>query len=198
VSAPGRVAAVVLAAGRSARMGANKLVEDVAGAPMIARVVDALLGAAVAPIVVVTGHKGGRVRAALAGRAVELVHNPEHARGMGTSLAAGVAALRGCDGALVCLGDMPWIRAEHVRALMRAFDPGRGRAICVPVYRGRRGHPVLLAARFFAAMAALDGDAGARSIIAAHPELVYRVDMGDDAVLIDIDTAAELAAARAR
>jgi molybdenum cofactor cytidylyltransferase len=188
------VAAVVLAAGRSVRMGAqNKLVVDVLGTPMIARVVDALQAASVERVLVVTGHERERVEAALAGRAVSFVHNPDYAVGMSTSLRAGVRALSpDVDAALVCLGDMPWIAPAHVDALIDAFQPVEGREICVPVYQGKRGNPVLFGARFFDEMSQLEGDVGARALLDAHAEVVFPVLVDQSGVLVDVDTVAAL------
>ncbi|HWN69495.1 MAG TPA: molybdopterin-binding/glycosyltransferase family 2 protein [Haliangium sp.] len=188
------VTAVVLAAGRSMRMGAqNKLVVDVLGTPMIGRVVDALLASSVERVVVVTGHERERVEAALAGRGVTFVHNPDYAAGMSTSLRAGIRALGPeIDAALVCLGDMPWIAPAHVDALIDAFQPVEGREICVPVYQGKRGNPVLFAARFFDAMSQLEGDMGARALIDAHAEVVFQVPVDQSGVLVDVDTVAAL------
>jgi molybdenum cofactor cytidylyltransferase len=185
---------VVLAAGRSLRMGAqNKLVVDILGAPMIARAVDALLAAAVERVVVVTGHEPERVQAALAGRDVTFAHNPDYAAGMSTSLRAGLRALGPeADAALVCLGDMPWIAPAHVDALIDAFQPIEGREICVPIYQGKRGNPVLFGARFFDEMSQLQGDVGARALIDAHAEVVFQVPVDQSGVLVDVDTVAAL------
>jgi molybdenum cofactor cytidylyltransferase len=192
------VAALVLAAGRSSRMGQNKLVVDVLGMPMIGRVVDALLGSEVERVVVVTGHEQERVQAALAGRDVSFVHNPEHAAGMSTSLRAGVRALGpGVDAVLVCLGDMPWIAPAHVNALIDAFQPVEGREICVPMYQGKRGNPVLFGARFFEEMGQLAGDVGARALLDAHAEVVFQVPVDHSGVLVDVDTLAALERLRA-
>ncbi len=192
------VAAVVLAAGRSARMGQNKLVVNVLGTPMIGRVVDALLASSVERVVVVTGHEQERVQAALAGRDVSFVHNPEHAAGMSTSLRAGMRALGpGVDAALVCLGDMPWIAPAHIDALIDAFQPVEGREICVPMYQGKRGNPVLFGARLFEEMTQLAGDVGARALIDAHAEVVFQVPVDHSGVLVDVDTLAALERLRA-
>jgi len=191
-----RVAALVLAAGRSRRMGRdNKLLAEVDGTPMVARVADEVLRAGVAPVVVVTGHERGRVERALADRVVRLVHNPDHERGLSTSLAAGLRALPAqAEGVLVCLGDMPRVRVAHVERLLAAFDPLEGRAICVPTCRGKRGNPVLFARRFFEAMGAIEGDVGARHLIGENAEDVCEVEMADDGVLLDVDTAGDLEA----
>jgi molybdenum cofactor cytidylyltransferase len=190
------IAAVVLAAGRSSRMGErNKLLADVDGAAMITHTVDALLATPVRPVVVVTGHDEAAVRAALAGREVIFVHNPRWSEGMSTSLCAGVGQLgEDVDGALVCLGDMPRVRAAHVEALLGAFDPAGGRSICVPTWERRRGNPVLFARRHFAEMRVLSGDVGARALLEKHASLVCPVPMPDRGVTLDVDTPEALAA----
>jgi molybdenum cofactor cytidylyltransferase len=191
-----RVAAIVLAAGQSSRMGArNKLLADIGGKPMAARVVDAVLASAARPAIVVLGHQAEAVRAALAGRAVTFVHNPDYAEGLSTSLRAGLNALPAAvDGAVICLGDMPRIEARHIDKLIAAFNPAEGRAICVPTKDGKRGNPVLWAARFFPEMKNVHGDAGAKHLIGDYDEVVREVPVEDGAVLLDIDTPQALAA----
>lgn len=193
------VAALVLAAGLSSRMGTadgvavNKLLVELDGKPLVAHTVDALLATAARPIVVVTGHDADPVRLALAGRDVEFVHNPDFAAGLSTSLRAGLAHLgsrpaRSIDGALVCLGDMPRVRPAHLEALLGAFDPDDGRAIVVPTFAGQRGNPILWARRFFPEMAQGSGDVGARALLGRHADLVCAVPMDDEGVSIDVDT----------
>ncbi len=193
-----RVAALVLAAGRSSRMGAaNKLLAELDGAALVTRAVDAALSSHARPVVVVTGHEAERVRAALGRRTVGVVHNPDYADGLSASLRRGLTALpHDLDGALVCLADMPLVSAAALDRLIHAFNPAEGRAICVPTWKGKRGNPVLWARRFFAEMARLTGDVGARHLIGEHAELVAEVPMPDDSVLADIDTPDELAALR--
>lgn len=185
-----RIAAVILAAGRSTRMGArNKLLIEVQGLPMVRRVAAQILAARAQPCVVVTGHEADAVRAALHGCAVSFAHNPDFQLGLSGSLHAGINALPGdVDGALICLGDMPDVRAAHVQKLIAAFDPSEGRAICVPTHHGKRGNPVLFSAQFFPEMMALSGDTGARRLIGAHGDQVCEVPMDDAAILLDLDT----------
>ncbi len=184
------VAVLVLAAGQSRRMGrVNKLLAEIDGLPMVARVVDAALASRAASVIVVTGHEGGKVRAALEGRAVRFADNPDYAQGLSTSLRRGVAALDpGVDGALVCLGDMPRVEPQHIDKLIAAFDPAEGRTICVPTRTGKRGNPVLWGAEFFAEMQHVAGDVGARHLIGEHPEAVCEVAIDDEAIFTDIDT----------
>jgi molybdenum cofactor cytidylyltransferase len=199
-SAPSpRVAGIVLAAGTSRRMdGPNKLLARVGGEPIVARVVDAVLGAGADPVIVVLGHQAEEVRAALAGRGVRFVENPAYREGLGASLRAGVAALdEDVDAALVALGDMPWLRAEHVRKVVEAFDPTGPHTICVPVHDSKRGHPVLWSARHFAEMRELGGDVGARGLLERHARAVLAIPTDDAAVLVDVDTPEMLAQTRA-
>jgi molybdenum cofactor cytidylyltransferase len=170
--------------------GANKLLLEIDGRPMLARVVDAILATPARPVWVVTGHQADAVRAALGDRDVRIAHNAQHAEGIGASIRAGVRALEPApDGVLVCLGDLPGLRAQSVQALLDAFAPER---ICVPVYGGRRGHPVLFARRFLAQLAELTGDRGARGILAAHPHAVCEVPVADAGVALDVDDAQQL------
>jgi molybdenum cofactor cytidylyltransferase len=190
-----RIAALVLAAGQSRRMGRNKLLLPIDGIPMVARAVDALIASAATDIVVVTGHQADQVRAVLAGRAVAFVHNPEFAGGLSTSVKAGIAALpEDADGALVCLGDMPLVGPAHLDRLIAAFNPLEGRLICVPTYDGQRGNPVLWARQLFGEMAGLSGDVGARGLLERHADAVCEVAMNDAGVLLDVDTPAALSA----
>ncbi|HUC61593.1 MAG TPA: molybdopterin-binding/glycosyltransferase family 2 protein [Alphaproteobacteria bacterium] len=194
-----KIAALLLAAGLSRRMGkANKLLAEIDGAPMVARAADAILASKASPVLVVTGHEAERVRAALAGRALGFVHNPDYAQGLASSLKRGLASLPGdVDGALICLGDMPRIAPAGIDRLIAAFNPVEGRAICVPTYRGKRGNPVLLAKRYFSEMQRLSGDTGARPLLGQHHDMVAEVEMDDDGVLIDVDSPDKLVKLRA-
>jgi molybdenum cofactor cytidylyltransferase len=185
-----RIAAVVLAAGRSTRAGdINKLTALIDGVPMVARALARIRASQADPVIVVTGHEAARVRAALSETDVTFTHNPNYAQGMATSIAAGIEALpSGLDGALICLGDMPGIEAAEIDRLIGAFDPIGGAAICIPVAGGRRGNPVLFAARFFKELQTLTGDSGAKSVIAAHGDAVAEVAMAGSGTLIDLDT----------
>jgi molybdenum cofactor cytidylyltransferase len=184
------VAAVVLAAGRSTRMGtANKLLADIGGVPMVRLVVQAALASRARPVLVVTGHQAGAVAAALSGLEGMLVTNPDFATGLASSLKAGVRALPGdCDGALVLLGDMPRIAPEHLDRLIEAFESEKGAAIVVPVHGGRQGNPVLWPAKHFPELLQLEGDAGAKRLLTAHAREVREVDLGTDAIFVDVDT----------
>ncbi|MFO0586210.1 MAG: molybdopterin-binding/glycosyltransferase family 2 protein [Polyangiaceae bacterium] len=210
-----RVIAVVLAAGLSRRMGGpNKLLAEIDGVPMIARVVDAYLASKAAGVIVVLGHQAERVRAALEdrvraasagrdgrgedrGERVRFVENPAYEEGLGASLRAGIEAVgEGYDGALVGLGDMPKVTAAHVDALIDAFDPAGPATIVVPVHDRKRGHPVVWSSRHFAEMRKLGGDVGARGLMERHADQVRAVPFDDAAVHLDVDTPEMLASAK--
>ncbi|CAA9258418.1 MAG: Molybdopterin molybdenumtransferase / Molybdenum cofactor cytidylyltransferase [uncultured Acetobacteraceae bacterium] len=187
-----RVAALVLAAGRSRRMAPlNKLlVPDNESVPMVARVVDNVLGSHARPVVVVTGHERERVEAALAGRPVLFAHAEDYAEGLSASLKAGLAALPpGLDGVVVCLGDMPLVAGPLIDRLIAAFDPEEGRAIAMPTFRGKQGNPMLWSLEFLPEMMGITGDVGARHLVGKHADRVVEVEVADDAVLKDFDTA---------
>jgi molybdenum cofactor cytidylyltransferase len=195
-----RVAAIVLAAGRSTRMGAaNKLTADIAGTPMVRRVVQAALASKARPVLAVTGHQASEVGAALAGLDAELVANPDYATGLASSLKAGIRALPGdCSGVVVLLGDMPGIMPEHLDRLIEAFVAAKCAAIVAPTQGRERGNPVVWPAAFFPALLQLEGDTGARRLLIEHARQVALVDLGTDAVLADIDTPEQLARMRER
>jgi molybdenum cofactor cytidylyltransferase len=193
-----RVAAVVLAAGRSTRMGGpNKLLAEISGRPLVRIAAEEALASRARPVVVVTGHERARVEAALKGLDVTFVHNPDYAQGLSTSLKAAVARLPGdIDGAIVCLGDMPQVTAPLIDRLLAAFDPEKGALVVVPTVEGKRGNPVVWSRRFFADLAALEGDVGARHLIGAYPEAVVEVAVNDRGAFTDVDTPDALAALR--
>jgi molybdenum cofactor cytidylyltransferase len=190
-SAAGTVGAVVLAAGLSRRMAPrNKLLlPDAAGTPMIARTVDAVLGSRARPVCVVVGHQAAAVTAALAGRPVTIVPSLDYAAGLSSSLRAGLAALPAdARAAVICLGDMPLVTAADIDRVLDAYDPDEGRTIVVPVHRGTRGNPVLWDRAYFASIAALRGDAGAKRLLTENAGKITEVEMPTDAVLRDFDT----------
>ena len=194
-----RIAALLLAAGKSSRMGSNKMLEEIDGRPMVARTAQRLLASRARPIVAVLGNMADAVDAALGKLPVERVRNPDFAAGLSTSLKRGLAALPAdVEGVVVCLGDMPLIAGRDLDRLTAAFNPLEGRAIVVPVRNGKRGNPVLWSRQFFAEMMSLEGDQGARRLIEEHADLVAEVEMTNDAIFIDIDTPQALADLRRR
>ena len=191
-----KVAALVLAAGKSSRMGGpNKLLATLDGKPLIAHVVDAARGARVDSVTMVTGHMADRIAAAVAGRGVGIVHNPDFAEGMSTSLKTGLAAVPAeAEAVIVMLADMPRVTSAMIDRMIAAYEPAKGSMIVVPTFAGRRGNPVLWSRRFFADLMAITGDIGARNVIGTYPEAVTEIELGP-AVALDLDTPEAIATA---
>jgi len=193
------IAAVVLAAGKSSRMGGpNKLLETIGGRPLVRIVAEAALASKARPVIVVTGHQHERVEAALAGLPVRFAHNARFADGLGTSLKTGIAAVPAeADGVIICLGDMPQVDAALIDRLIGAFDPDKGALAVVPTINGHRGNPVVWSRRFFPDLMAVEGDIGARHLIGRYAEAVTEVPLAGTAALTDIDTPEALQAVKA-
>ncbi len=198
-----RVAAIILAAGTASRYRAadpsasTKLVALLDGKPLVRHVAEAALASRARPVVVVTGYAERDVAAALAGLTSEHVSNPDYATGLASSLRAGLAALPDdVTGALILLGDMPDVTGALIDRLIDCFEVEPGCEAVVPVHEGRRGNPALLASSLFAAAAALQGDEGARRLLAGAR--VREVDLGDATVALDIDDPAMLQSASMR
>ncbi len=198
-----KIAALVLAAGRSSRFSAaggreaTKLAASIAGKPLVRYAVEAALASLARPVVVVTGHAQETVAAALHGLPLQFVHNPAFASGIASSLRAGVAALASdTSGAIVLLADMPAVTPALIDRLVGAFADRPDAAAAIPVGDGRRGNPVLLSAALFPAVAKLEGDEGARRLLASQPrERVIEVAIDDPGVTLDVDTPDALSAA---
>jgi len=196
------VVGLVLAAGASSRMGPglNKLTEVVAGKPLVAGPVDAMHAAGIDSVFVVTGHEAEAIRASLHDRECRFIHHAGWSAGMGSSIAAGVRQLLDAiepAGILVSVGDLPDLRADWIVRLLEAFeDADSPDCLCVPTCRGRIGHPVLFGASHFAALRELEGDRGGRAILDGNAEHVRRIEIGNEAILLDLDTPADLEAWR--
>jgi molybdenum cofactor cytidylyltransferase len=187
-----RIAGILLAAGLARRMGRQKLLLDVRGKSVV-RWSAERLATHVHDLIVVTGHDGDAVRAALhgvvaggSGPPVRFAANPRPAEGQGTSIACGAVELGDDVGAVfVALGDQPDVPAAVFSALLAALRPGV--SIVAPVYRGTQGTPVLFGADVFPELRVLRGDTGARPVVMARPERVHR-EMFDLAMPDDVDT----------
>ncbi len=195
---PSDLTAIVLAAGRSRRMGeANKLLLPFRGAPIVRRAVRVATAAPVRNVVVVTGHERARVEEVLAGAKARLIHNPDYPSGMASSLRTGVAAAPDdASGFMILLGDMPLIGVDTLALLARRFGNLPPRAILIATTEEQRGHPVVFDAAYRDDLLRLDGDVGARAIIEANRAHVIEVDVDDPGILRDVDTHAAYRALR--
>jgi len=189
-----RVVAVVLAAGTSSRMGeANKLLAAIDGTPLVRRVLDQVCASRVSSIIVVTGHQESAIHRALQGCDVTFTHNGRYEDGLSTSLLCGLEKVpQSALGAIICLGDMPKLKVEHIDRLVIEFGKHKSEKICVPVFDGQQGNPVVWPQKYFTEMQALTGDTGAKKLIAHHQAHVVEIDMDDDSVTQDIDTPDDL------
>jgi molybdenum cofactor cytidylyltransferase len=189
------IAAVVLAAGLSRRMGRPKLLLDLGGAPVIRLSVERILAAGLDEVIVVTPPDAAGIAAALDGLPVRYAVNADPAAGQATSVVAGISALAPeTDAALIALGDQPTLPADVIPALLRG-RADTGRPIAAPVYRGERGNPVLFAASVFPELCALSGDRGARGVIERDAARVALVPF-DVAMPPDLDTPEDYARLR--
>jgi molybdenum cofactor cytidylyltransferase len=199
-----RIGAIVLAAGQSSRFRAGggldvtKLVATLDDKPIVRRVAEAALASKARPVVVVTGHARSAVEAAVADLDLELAFNPRFASGLASSLKAGLGVTPPhLAGSLVLLGDMPWIEPRLLDALIDAFRARKDALAAVPLREGRRGNPVLLGRGLFEAAMRLEGDEGARRLIdALNAHDLVELEAPNTSVTFDIDTPADLAAAR--
>jgi molybdenum cofactor cytidylyltransferase len=193
-SAP-RVVAIVLAAGEGRRMRGHKMLADFDGRPMLVATVENVLVSGVDEVVVVTGHERVKVEAALTDFKVRIVHNPDYATGMASSLRVGVEAAATADAVVVCLGDMPRVSSSVIDRLIAGFNPVEHRSIVVPTHKGQFGNPVLWGAEHFARLTSLSGDKGARMLIGDLKSEATEVE-ADQGVLMDADTPEALASLR--
>ncbi|NLF13987.1 MAG: nucleotidyltransferase family protein [Anaerolineaceae bacterium] len=186
--APMPVAAVLLAAGGSRRMGQTKQLLPIDGQPMVRRVAQTVCQAGLAQVVAVVGAEGEGVARALADLDLEIVHNQAWQRGMSTSVRAGIEALRPeIEAALLVLADQPGLTLDALKALVEAYRATRA-PIVAPYYQGRRGNPVLFARSLFADLGQVEGDQGGRALLVRYERDVARVDLDDAAILLDVDT----------
>lgn len=196
--------AVLLAAGSASRMeGAFKqllpLPRDGGAMPAVRLTATALLEAGPEEVVVVTGHRGREVMAALADLPLAFRHNPRHAAGQMGSVVAGLAALqRPCLAVMVCLADMVLLEGGDYRALAEAFAGLPRDAILVPHHQGRRGNPVVFAASRVPEVLSGQVNPGCRHLIEDHPQDVVCFEVGHDRCTTDMDTPDDYARIRRR
>jgi molybdenum cofactor cytidylyltransferase len=182
------VAAVVLAAGGSRRMGQPKQLLLVDGQPMVTRVVQAVLAAGLSDVVVVLGAAADEVQPELAGLPVRLTVNKAWREGMASSLRAGLALVSPtAEAALFVPADLPRLTAQTITAVVDCFA-GTGKPIVIPTWQGCRGNPVLFARRLFPELLAVQGDQGGRALFASHQQDIALVEVGDEGILLDVDT----------
>lgn len=182
--------AVLLAAGRSERMGRNnKLLLNVDGIPLVRKSAINILNSNVTSMTVVTGFDENKIVNALSGLNVNFVKNINFREGLSSSLKAGLANITPTPSAvIICLADMPKIQPEHINQLIENFDPLKGWEICIPTNNGKRGNPVIIGSRFFPYIFETSGDFGAKQVMKQHSDKIVEVEIGTSDIHFDIDT----------
>ncbi len=181
--------AIVLAAGTSVRFGKeNKLLLPLGKQSVIREVISRVRSAGVEDIVVITGHERAFMEMELSGEEVRMLFNPDFATGMGSSIVRGVGSAESSEGFLIIPGDMPLIAPETINRILSAWT---AESAVVPVYRGRRGHPVLFGGCFRRELLAIPFDRGARSVLAGNPGKVTEIEVEDPFIHLDIDSVSD-------
>ena len=188
---------VILAAGSSRRLGFNKLFLSVNGEPVLTRTLRTFLDLRIGTIFVVTGFERERIECLLKDRPVVLVHNSSFEKGMSTSVRAVLPFLDADHGLFLHLGDKPFVEKETLEQMIEAFAKGT-HSIIMPVYRGEKGHPVLIdVIKYLGEMRMLEGDTALRPIIERHSQDILYVE-GDEGILLDLDTDGDIDLLRRR
>ena len=184
------ITGILLAAGAAKRFGGGKLKQVLPNGLAICVASARNLAAAVDQVIAVVRPGDEATRTLLAAEPnIQIVVCERAEEGMGHSLAAAVAASPSDSHWIVALGDMPFVKPTTILAVVDQIE--QGAAFAMPVYQRQRGHPVGIHSRFRADLHALEGDAGARAIIADHQSDVQLVETDDSGVLVDVDTVAD-------
>ena len=187
------ISAVILAAGESRRMGKqNKLLLPVGGESLLFKLVKSVCTSDVGQVLVVIGHEADKIRLELKDLPLSFVYNPNFSEGMTTSIKSGVKEVSpDCDGLLICLADMPFIKKSDINKLIHAYVQNRikeKRLIVVPVFKGQQGNPVLFSSEFRNDILEHKKGSGCRGVIMNYPESVKEIEMDNDNMLLDVDT----------
>ena len=182
-----KIAGIILAAGGSTRMGGqNKLLQMVDGTSLVQKVVGSALNSNIESVYVILGYQAALIRQCISNKSVNWVENSDWSRGMASSIKSGIEALNtNYDGAMILLGDMPFIESIMINQLLALYQKKK---IVVPVKDGRQGNPVLFSSAFFADLKLLGGDKGAKPIIKKNPDSVIIANVLTDTIFHDLDT----------
>jgi molybdenum cofactor cytidylyltransferase len=182
------VSAILLAAGKSSRMGKLKQLMPLGDSTILEQTLDNLLGSKLSEVIVVLGHKAEEITKRLSGRPIKIVVNPLYRKGMGTSIAAGLKFVDSqAQAVMLVLGDQPYVDSPTIDRLIDVFSRKK-KGIAIPTYKGQRGHPLIFAKKYQAPLSHLKGDLGGREIIRENPKDVLEVPVNCEGIVIDIDT----------
>ena len=183
-----RIAGVILAAGRSTRLGRPKQLLDLDGEPLLRHTIRNALGSRLDEVIVVLGAKAAEIDGAVGYLGQRTVVNPSYEEGQSTSMRLGLESIHPeAEAVLFLLGDQPGVRPALIDALLARYDDLRA-PIVQGRFQGKPGNPVLIARSLFPKLAAIEGDEGARSVVAAHRGEVSFVDLPEISVPQDVDT----------
>jgi molybdenum cofactor cytidylyltransferase len=181
------ISGILLAAGKSERMGSFKQLLAINGKSFVECCVDNLAAAGLDEIVVVTGHNEAAVRGVLEGRNVRFAHNPEYERGMASSIICGFRGISPrSDAVVIALVDQPLVQPATIHQLILAYEAERP-AIIVPTHQGKNGHPIVISITLAEAVLAMDIDVGLREVLRIHQHQIKHVEVESPAILIDFD-----------
>ena len=182
------ISAILLGAGKSRRMGFDKLSLPWGKKTVFERCLGTLLRSEVQEVVIVLGLRNKGIRNLLRGKNTKIVTNPHAAGGMSSSIRRGLRAIHPrSDGILIALGDQPFLKTRTINVLIRTFAQGKG-GVIVPSFRGRRGHPVIFHKRYRKELLNLKGDVGGKSVLERYPKDVIIVPVKSEGVVKDINT----------
>ncbi len=182
------VSAILLAAGESKRMGKLKQLMPLGKTTILEQAIDNLLGSRVSEVIVVLGYRAEEVMKKVAVRPVKIAINPAYHHGMSTSIVKGLSLVDDrAHAVMLALADQPFIDSPTINRLIAEFLR-HNKGIAIPVYHGRRGHPVIFAIKYKAELLKLTGNVGGRQIIREHPDDILEVAVDSESINIDIDT----------
>jgi len=182
------VSAILLAAGESKRMGKPKQLLPLGKTTILEQAIDNLLTSKVGEVIVVLGYKAEEARSKVANKPIKLTTNPIYRQGMSTSIITGLSLVDDrAQAVMLALADHPFVDSRTINRLITEFL-NHDKGIVVPVYQGKKGHPVIFSLKYKEELSGLKGDVGGREILEHHPDDILEVAVDSKGTIIDIDT----------
>ena len=182
------ISAIILAAGESKRMGKPKQLMPLGQGTILEQTIDNLLNSKMNEVIVVVGNRAEEMTNLIAGRPITIAVNPAYRHGMSTSIVTGLGLISDkTQAVMLTLADQPFVDSRTINRLVEEFS-NHNKGIALPVYQGRRGHPVIFAIKYKEELLRLKGDVGGRQIIKEHPDDILEVAVDSESINIDIDS----------